>query len=170
MAQLVNSKDIRPGGSHEVWDIEEFVDLGKRLKSCPYYAARHLANDAAELVLCPYNYLVDPLVRKRMALDVRDAVIIFDEAHNIEDVSRAGASAEFELMDLQEASIDLQRLVSASVLPAETAALLSLVQALLLWLEAQSGNLKPADFETERHVISGREAAEFLRGLGITKA
>lgn len=46
----------------------------------------------AELVFCPYNYLIDPVIRKSMSIDIRDAVLIFDEAHNIEDISRLAAS------------------------------------------------------------------------------
>ena len=44
----------------------------------------------AELTFCPYNYLVDPVIRKSMGIDIRNAVLIFDEAHNIEDISRSG--------------------------------------------------------------------------------
>ena len=42
----------------------------------------------AELVFCPYNYLVDPVIRKSMDVDIDRAVLIFDEAHNIEDNAR----------------------------------------------------------------------------------
>ena len=46
-----------------------------------------LAEDA-ELTFCPYNYLVDPVIRKSMGINIENAVLIFDEAHNIEDISR----------------------------------------------------------------------------------
>jgi fanconi anemia group J protein len=34
----------------------------------------------------PYNYLIDPTVRESMKLNLADAVVIIDEAHNIESV------------------------------------------------------------------------------------
>ena len=47
-----------------------------------------LGAEEAELIFCPYNYLLDPVVRVAMAVDIENAVLIFDEAHNIEDVCR----------------------------------------------------------------------------------
>ena len=52
----------------------------QRMKSCG-------AGDA-ELVFCPYNYLLDPVVRSSLDVDINNAVLIFDEAHNIEDTCR----------------------------------------------------------------------------------
>ena len=34
-------------------------------KACPYYAARKLMTDA-EIIFCPYNYLVDPFIRSQV--------------------------------------------------------------------------------------------------------
>lgn len=45
----------------QVHDIEDLVTHGRRTKSCPYFGARSLAS-SAELVFCPYSYLLDPLV------------------------------------------------------------------------------------------------------------
>ncbi len=42
-------------------------------------------------VLCPYNYLLDPGVRDASRINLEGAVVIFDEAHNIEDISREAA-------------------------------------------------------------------------------
>ena len=42
-------------------------------------------------VLCPYNYLLDPSVRDASRINLDGAVVIFDEAHNIEDMSREAA-------------------------------------------------------------------------------
>ncbi len=37
----------------------------------------------AELVFCPYSYLLDPVVRAAIDVSLDNAVLIFDEAHNI---------------------------------------------------------------------------------------
>ncbi len=42
----------------------------------------------ADLVLMPYNYLVDPSIRARLNLPLQGAIVIIDEAHNIEGRAR----------------------------------------------------------------------------------
>jgi len=50
---------------------------------CPYYLAREL-QAGAELILVPYIYLLDKDKRSSLAnLDLHNAVLIFDEAHNL---------------------------------------------------------------------------------------
>lgn len=44
--------------------------------------SRELENDA-DLVLMPYNYLLDPEIRRQMKMVLSDCVIILDEAHNV---------------------------------------------------------------------------------------
>lgn len=53
-------------GFCEAWDIEDLVSLGKRLRSCSYFAARELMMEAI-IVFCPYNYLLDPLIRESVS-------------------------------------------------------------------------------------------------------
>lgn len=67
----------------------------------------------AELVFCPYNYLIDPVIRKAMDVDISNAVLIFDEAHNIEDNAREAASAEIEhgmLLETHSACVRMSQL------------------------------------------------------------
>lgn len=44
---------------NKVWDIEDIVKVGKKVKGCPYYASRKIY-EGAEIVFCPYNYIIDP--------------------------------------------------------------------------------------------------------------
>lgn len=53
-------------GLHDAWDIEDLVALGKRLRSCSYFAARELMQDAS-IIFCPYNYLLDPMIRESVS-------------------------------------------------------------------------------------------------------
>lgn len=60
----------------------------QKVLSWPACAAEH-----AELIFCPYNYLLDPVIRRAVQIDVEDAVLILDEAHNIEDICRCTHAA-----------------------------------------------------------------------------
>lgn len=53
---------LAKSGLESVWDIEEIVRLGKAKHSCPYYGTRALSKNA-DIVFCPYNYIIDPVIR-----------------------------------------------------------------------------------------------------------
>jgi len=62
---------------------------------CPFYVSRGLA-PTADVVFVPYNYLVDPRSRAGLRqLAWAGAVVVFDEAHNLE-----GAAADAASFDL----------------------------------------------------------------------
>ncbi|KAL2232116.1 UNVERIFIED_CONTAM: Fanconi anemia group J protein [Sesamum indicum] len=86
---------LQKGGCHEVHDIEDLVKVGQVVKGCSYFAARSMAQDA-ELVFCPYNYIVNPVIRDAMEVDISGSIIIFDEAHNIEDIARDAGSIDLD--------------------------------------------------------------------------
>jgi fanconi anemia group J protein len=62
----------------QVHDIEDLAKLAKMRKACPYFTARHIAENA-ELLFCPYNYIIDPIIRSSVGIDLKGAVVIFDE-------------------------------------------------------------------------------------------
>ena len=73
-----------PDTNHEPLDIEQLVRLGTARGPCPFYLAREMTRNA-ELVFMPYNYLIDGRTRAGLSmLSLENAVLIFDEAHNVE--------------------------------------------------------------------------------------
>jgi hypothetical protein len=68
---------------------------------CPYYLSRALAKHA-ELIFAPYNYVLDPSIRKSMGIDLTDAICVLDEAHNIEDTLRKSGRGKFGEIELTE--------------------------------------------------------------------
>jgi hypothetical protein len=68
---------------------------------CPYYMSRALAKNA-ELVLAPYNYILDPGIRAAMGIDLNGSVVVLDEGHNIEGTLREAGSGKFYELDLCE--------------------------------------------------------------------
>lgn len=77
------------------------VHLGKKVRGCPYYAARKLY-EGAEVIFCPYNYIIDPVIRKILDINLKNSIVILDEAHNIEDASRSAGS-----LDVDEDSLEV---------------------------------------------------------------
>ncbi|XP_043250387.1 Fanconi anemia group J protein homolog isoform X1 [Colletes gigas] len=116
---ISNFRTLGSLGLNPVWNIEELVAIGKDSSACPYFAARSLM-EQADIIFCPYNYIIDPDIRESIQLMVKNQVIILDEAHNIEDICRDSASYNFRDDDLIAAGNDCDSLISSRASSAET--------------------------------------------------
>ncbi|KAK9806231.1 hypothetical protein WJX72_006639 [[Myrmecia] bisecta] len=152
----------------QVHDIEDLAKAGRDHKACPYYAARHYAEEA-ELIFCPYSYLLDPVVRAAMMVDIDGAVLTFDEAHNIEDTCREAASADLELEILSEVYAALQHVNSLGGKPEIYLPLGAAFAKLIGWLRqrADGGDLRPAGFERFEGIVAGHQAMAELKEAGL---
>ncbi|GJP39677.1 hypothetical protein CLOM_g24025 [Closterium sp. NIES-68] len=108
-SDLMRHASLQPGGPLAVHDVEDLVKLGRQTKGCPYFAAR-AALEEVDVVMCPYNYVLSPVVRRSMDIRLDGSILIFDEAHNIEDVSREAASFEANVTEFQELAQELELL------------------------------------------------------------
>jgi len=89
-------------------DIEDLVKYGIEHRACPYYLARRRIGNA-DIVLAPYNYVLDPRMRAQSQLDIDGAIVIVDEAHNIESVCEDAAGFVLSALDIAGAVNDVQR-------------------------------------------------------------
>jgi hypothetical protein len=62
----------------------------------------------SELVLLPYNYLLDTAIRNTLKIDWSNSVVIFDEAHNLERVASDAASCSITSTDIANCIHELQ--------------------------------------------------------------
>lgn len=76
---------------HGVWDIEDIVAKGQSFRACPYFTAKEIAH-RSDVVFCPYNFLIDKLIRESTGIELKNNIVIIDEAHNLEDQCREAAS------------------------------------------------------------------------------
>ncbi|KAL9274613.1 Regulator of telomere elongation helicase 1-like protein [Drosera capensis] len=58
---------------------------------CPYYLAREL-HKVVDILLVPYNYLIERRYKDLLNIEWRNSVLIFDEAHNLESICADAAS------------------------------------------------------------------------------
>jgi chromosome transmission fidelity protein 1 len=75
-------EDLKDLTLTEVQDVEDLVKNGRQLNACPYYSSRLAAEDA-EVILVPYNTILHKAMREANGIDLKDNVIIIDEAHNL---------------------------------------------------------------------------------------
>ncbi|VAH11270.1 unnamed protein product [Triticum turgidum subsp. durum] len=69
---------------HGALDIEDLAQIGRRIGTCPYYSARDMVR-SADLVVLPYQSLLLKSARESLGLNLKNSVVIIDEAHNLAD-------------------------------------------------------------------------------------
>ncbi|XP_055695410.1 ATP-dependent DNA helicase DDX11 [Lutzomyia longipalpis] len=99
-------ENLRDSILSDITDIEEIIQMGQGEKSCPYYASRAAISDA-QLVLLPYQMIFHGRTRDQMGINLKDSVIIVDEAHNLLDTISSIYCAEIDLEQLKEAQNQL---------------------------------------------------------------
>lgn len=69
-----------------VYRLEDLIKFGKEKKTCPYFLSRR-AFEYANIIICSYNYLLDPKISNIISNDLDpNTILVFDEGHNIDNV------------------------------------------------------------------------------------
>ncbi|KAK3232012.1 hypothetical protein Dsin_003893 [Dipteronia sinensis] len=157
---------LQKGGCHEVHDIEDLVKVGQIVRGCSYYAARSMADDA-QLVFCPYNYIINPVIRGAMEVDIKGAIVILDEAHNIEDIARDSGSLDVEEDVLTKLQMELGPLCSVN--PMIYQPLSEMTQDLIAWIERRKATLEKREFQHYISCWTGDKALKELQEANISQ-
>uniref|UniRef100_A0AAQ6IIN2 DNA 5'-3' helicase n=1 Tax=Anabas testudineus TaxID=64144 RepID=A0AAQ6IIN2_ANATE len=157
----------RVHGLHQAWDIEDLVALGKRIRSCSYYAAREL-KQTASIIFCPYNYLLDPMIRESMEINLAGQILVLDEAHNIEDCARESASCTLDHKSLLISRDELDGMVNNNIRPAEHEPLRDFCYSLINWIQESQSQMSERGYEAASKVWSGKDVLGIFHTLGIT--
>lgn len=106
----LHAKMNEPDFKKPILDIEDLGKFGEEFNCCPYYASKELHKEA-EIIFLPYNYLLDPKIRDICAIDLKNAIVIFDEAHNVEKACEQNACASIATSDLMSANRELNDVI-----------------------------------------------------------
>ncbi|KAI8801402.1 hypothetical protein BJ742DRAFT_763294 [Cladochytrium replicatum] len=94
-----------PAGVYTLEDLKEF---GRENSYCPYFLARRMIA-WANVVIYSYHYLLDPKVAEKVSKELsKDAIVIFDEAHNIDNVCTEAMSIDITRSVLESSSRSIQ--------------------------------------------------------------
>lgn len=66
-----------------VYTFEEIRNRGEKLRFCPYFFIRKTLG-TADMIVLTYNYVLDPKIQEKINLP-SNAILVFDEAHNIDN-------------------------------------------------------------------------------------
>ncbi|XP_044501936.1 general transcription and DNA repair factor IIH helicase subunit XPD [Mangifera indica] len=101
------SAAVLPPGVYTLQDLRAF---GKQKGWCPYFLARHMIQ-FANVVVYSYQYLLDPKVAGIISKEMqKESVVVFDEAHNIDNVCIEALSVNVRRQTLEGATRNLNRM------------------------------------------------------------
>jgi DNA excision repair protein ERCC-2 len=85
-------------------------EFGQQRGLCPYFFARHLIG-LATVVVYNYQYLIDPKIAGLVSREIdKEAIIVFDEAHNIDNICIEALSVTLNQRTLNKAGSNLRKL------------------------------------------------------------
>lgn len=86
-----------------LWTMDRLKAYGKRTKKCPYFLAKYLL-ERAQIVIYSYNYLLDPKIANHISKSLTEkSIVVFDEAHNIDQVSLEAMTCRVSKRNLRAA-------------------------------------------------------------------
>ncbi|KAI3647445.1 hypothetical protein MP228_007666 [Amoeboaphelidium protococcarum] len=91
----------------EPLDIEELVQYGKRIHVCPYYGSQK-AISSSTVITMPYNFLLSKQSRDAAGLNIKDQIIVIDEAHNVLDAITQTVECPVKFIDIAAALQSLE--------------------------------------------------------------
>ncbi|KIW05611.1 DNA repair helicase rad15 [Verruconis gallopava] len=97
---LLEPHNLIPPG---VWTLDDLIRYGEQHKQCPYFTARRMM-PFCNVIIYSYHYLLDPKIAERVSKDLsKDCIVVFDEAHNIDNVCIESLSIDITEDSLRKA-------------------------------------------------------------------
>ncbi|KAG7198223.1 hypothetical protein KM043_005630 [Ampulex compressa] len=104
---LEGKEQIMPPGIYSIDDLKEY---GKDRNWCPYFLARFTILHA-QIVVYSYHYLLDPKIAETVSKELsKSSVVVFDEAHNIDNVCIDSMSVKVNRRIMEKSSANIQLL------------------------------------------------------------
>ncbi|KAF6840518.1 DNA repair helicase [Colletotrichum plurivorum] len=104
---LLEPHNLIPNG---VWTFDGLLRYGEQHKQCPYFTARRMMQ-FCNVIIYSYHYLLDPKIAERVSRELsKDCIVVFDEAHNIDNVCIESLSTDITEDSLRKATRGAQNL------------------------------------------------------------
>ncbi|EEY64472.1 TFIIH basal transcription factor complex helicase subunit [Phytophthora infestans T30-4] len=105
-ARKSNDTVLPPG----VYSVDDLKELGVKKGWCPYFLTRYVVT-FADVVVYNYQYMLDPKVSQLVSRSFeKESIVVFDEAHNIDNVCIEALSVDLDRRSLDRASRNLTTL------------------------------------------------------------
>ncbi|KAF8559571.1 DNA repair helicase [Imleria badia] len=97
---------ISPG----IWTLADVLQHGRENGTCPYFTVRRMM-PFVDVIIYSFHYLLDPKVAEQVSKELsKDAIVVFDEAHNIDNVCIESLSIDLTRPMLDSATRSVTKL------------------------------------------------------------
>ena len=105
--ERVGAEGPVPPGVYSLADLREY---GRQKHYCPYFLVRHML-EFANVLVYNYQYMLDPKVSTLVSRQLeKEAIVVFDEAHNIDSICIEALSVNIRQQTLGAAARNVDRL------------------------------------------------------------
>lgn len=93
-----------------IWTLDDIKQYGIQEGICPYFAVRRMLAHA-DIVIYSFHYLLDPKVAEQVSREMdKNSIVVFDEAHNIDNVCIESLSIDLTRPMLESAARSVQNI------------------------------------------------------------
>ncbi|KAF5357907.1 hypothetical protein D9756_001576 [Leucocoprinus leucothites] len=93
-----------------IWTLADVLEYGKDKGICPYFAVRRMMA-FVDVIIYSFHYLLDPKVAEQVSKEMsKDSIVVFDEAHNIDNVCIESLSIDLTRPMLDSAARSITKL------------------------------------------------------------
>ncbi|KIJ69402.1 hypothetical protein HYDPIDRAFT_172813 [Hydnomerulius pinastri MD-312] len=107
-----NLNQFEPGSliSPGIWTLADVLQHGRDNGTCPYFTVRRMM-PFVDVIIYSFHYLLDPKVAEQVSKELsKDAIVVFDEAHNIDNVCIESLSIDLTRPMLDSAARSVTKL------------------------------------------------------------
>lgn len=104
MNDIPNENILSPG----IWTLADVLQHGRDTGTCPYFTIRR-SMPFVDVIIYSFHYLLDPKVAEQVSKEMsKDSIVVFDEAHNIDNVCIESLSIDLTrpMLDAAARSVD----------------------------------------------------------------
>ncbi|EJD44056.1 DNA repair helicase [Auricularia subglabra TFB-10046 SS5] len=104
--------EMEPGNliPQGIWTLADVQAYGQEKGVCPYFTIRRMM-PFVDVIIYSFHYLLDPKVAEQVSKELsKDAIVVFDEAHNIDNVCIESLSIDLTRPMLDSAARSVTRL------------------------------------------------------------
>lgn len=155
----------------DIYDIEDLNSLGSKIGMCPYYSTRGDI-PISEIISMPYQLLLHKDTRRFIGLDLKDSIVIIDEAHNLIDTITRIYSSSITLREIELVRKGLKQYIKKFMLKMSVgnrvnlSKLMKLITGLYKFMIKKSPNIKPGE-EVNREEIFEIDSSDLLNSYTL---